>query len=358
MNQKGFANLIIIGIVLATVLGVGGYFVLVKKPATPSETQQPITPSANTIVTPIMIVAGVPKEFAETKDYDAIFRELKGAGVDGFFPLFLYEEVPVPKTTGNELDFLLPCNSDTPAFIATRAHNVKYLVPGEILYRPNEFPSLSKDPLKRLIDCAGRDTILGVTSYDEPFLNGITPEQAEKLYRRVKEVDSTIPVFLVHAPLPAVIIEGNTSRPTTAEEVSFYLSEIRRYTKYADILGFDVYPIPQRIAQTLTPYRQKEMPDYRIAIADYIRWLRENSDGKPYFIALQAFSYKNLGPLWLNISTDGAPWPTKEELQEMIQVATTEQASYIIWFGPSYLKTAQDKLFWQQFLEALRNPVP
>ncbi len=307
---------------------------------------------------PIMVVAGVPKDFAETKDYDAIFRELKRAGVDGFFPLFLYEEVPVPKTTGNELDFLLPCHSGTPAFTVMRAHNVKYLVPGEILYASDNFPPLLEDPLKRLIDCAGRDTILGVTSYDEPFFRGITPEQTEKLYRRVKEVDPTIPVFLVHAPLPAVIIEDNTSRPITTNEASFYFSEIRRYTKYADILGFDVYPIPQRIAQTVTPYRLKETPDYRIAIADYLRWLKENSDGKPYFIALQAFSYRNLGPSWLNTSTDDAPWPTKEELREMIQVVTIEQASYIIWFGPSYLKTAQDKLFWQQFLEALRNPVP
>ena len=38
MNQKGFANLIVIGIVLVVVFGVGGYFVLVRKPATPSET--------------------------------------------------------------------------------------------------------------------------------------------------------------------------------------------------------------------------------------------------------------------------------------------------------------------------------
>ena len=52
MNQKGFANLVVIGIVLAVVLGVGGYFILVKKPVTPSETQQPIIPSGDTTVTP------------------------------------------------------------------------------------------------------------------------------------------------------------------------------------------------------------------------------------------------------------------------------------------------------------------
>lgn len=52
MNQKGFANLIVIGIVLALFLGVGGYFILVRKPVTPSETQQSITPSGDTTVTP------------------------------------------------------------------------------------------------------------------------------------------------------------------------------------------------------------------------------------------------------------------------------------------------------------------
>lgn len=52
MNQKGSANLIILGIVLVVVLGVGGYFVLVRKPATPSETQQSIAPSGDTTVTP------------------------------------------------------------------------------------------------------------------------------------------------------------------------------------------------------------------------------------------------------------------------------------------------------------------
>src|SRR3989338_8758409 len=52
MNQKGFANLMVICIVLAVVFGVGGYFVFVGKPATPSETQQSIPPSGGTVVTP------------------------------------------------------------------------------------------------------------------------------------------------------------------------------------------------------------------------------------------------------------------------------------------------------------------
>lgn len=53
MNQNGFVNLIVISIVLAVVLAVGGYFVLIRKQITPSETQQPITPSGDTNVIPI-----------------------------------------------------------------------------------------------------------------------------------------------------------------------------------------------------------------------------------------------------------------------------------------------------------------
>jgi len=48
MNQKGFANMVVIGIVVAILLGVVGYFVLIKQPFGPTQTQQP-PPSKETI---------------------------------------------------------------------------------------------------------------------------------------------------------------------------------------------------------------------------------------------------------------------------------------------------------------------
>lgn len=41
MNQKGFVNIVVIGIVVAILLGVAGYFVLIKKSFGPTQTQQP-----------------------------------------------------------------------------------------------------------------------------------------------------------------------------------------------------------------------------------------------------------------------------------------------------------------------------
>lgn len=48
MNQKGFANIIIIGIAVVILLGIAGYFVLVKQP--PTLTQQ--TPPSKETITP------------------------------------------------------------------------------------------------------------------------------------------------------------------------------------------------------------------------------------------------------------------------------------------------------------------
>ena len=47
MNQKGFANVIIIGIAVAIILGVAGYFILVKQLSPSKETITP-TPSSET----------------------------------------------------------------------------------------------------------------------------------------------------------------------------------------------------------------------------------------------------------------------------------------------------------------------
>ena len=49
MNQKGFANIVLI-VVIVAIVAVGGYFALVKKPTPSNETNQP--QQANTPVTP------------------------------------------------------------------------------------------------------------------------------------------------------------------------------------------------------------------------------------------------------------------------------------------------------------------
>jgi len=297
-----------------------------------------------------VISAGVPKPIAESKDYDAIFAGLNVNGISGFFPLFIYEEVPEPKTLDNYLDFMPPCNKNAPQFEAMRKHNIKLLIAGELFYPSDApYPKIEDDPMKKLIECAGRENILGVYSYDEPFWRNLL-EPSKRLYGRVKKIDATLPVFMVHAPMPAIVIEQDSNvRPTTKEEVDYYFKEVKKYNKYADVIGFDVYPIPQEIAQTTTPFADGLVPDYKVAISDYLAWLKSNGENKPYMIALQAFSYDDLGKQWLNKNTENTKKPAKSELDEMVKIAKDSGASFIVWFGPSYLKE-KDLKFWQDVL--------
>jgi hypothetical protein len=113
-----------------------------------------------------------------------------------------------------------------------------------------------------------------------------------------------------------------------------------------------VYPIPLEIARVTTPYAAGSQLDYRATVRDYLVWLREHSGDKPYFVALQGFSYDNLGSEGLNTPTQATRKPTKEELREMVHMASQEGASYIMWFGPSYLKEQHELEFWNDVLES------
>src|SRR3712207_2444919 len=146
--------------------------------------------------------AGVPKSLGQSRDYDRIFSELRAAGFKLFFPTFQYLEQPAAKSLGFEIDFLPPCSADAPAFAALRRHNIQLVVPGEMLY-PTEspFPPFASDPLRALIACAGRNNILGVASYDEPAHQGTPESVLQRLHQRVKQVDPTLPVLMVHAAM-------------------------------------------------------------------------------------------------------------------------------------------------------------
>ena len=300
------------------------------------------------------MAAGVPKYIGESHDYDKIFTELNNSGMKIFFPTFQYQEVPEAKSLNYEADFLVPCTSDSPAFKGLRQYGIKLLVPGELIYNPiSDLPPLSDDPLKEIINCAGREAIAGVMSYDEPFWRDYL-KASENLYRRVKEVDPTIPVYMVQGPLPSVVIDGSTKRPITESEVQYYFQIIKKYNRYADIIGFDVYPIPMKIAQVTTPYAGGATLDHKKTVYDYAKWLKENSGGKPYFMALQAFSYEKLGQDWMLEPTAGSKFPTKTELIDMVSAAKENGAS-IFWWGQSFLSaTSTDINFWNTIKEVSR----
>ena len=287
--------------------------------------------------------SGVPKALAKTRDYDRIFSGLKAAGIDVFFPTFQTQEAPTVKTLGLETDFLAPCSSDSPAFRAMRENGIRLLIPGELLY-PGEgdFAPLDSDPLRALLECAGREGVYGVLNFDEPAHNGKDSSLSQRLYERVKQVDPSVPVIMVHAP---IILDQDKHK--TAEGRQAYLDEVARQSVFSDIVGFDVYPVPQEVAWIGSPTSGDQTVDHARGVKDYMDWIRQNVPGKKYFIVLQGFSYKDqYQPFYFTLFgqhiADVVRPPTREETLEMARIGIENGASFVIWWGTSMLADEED----------------
>jgi len=90
MNQKGFANLIVISLIIV-VLSVAGYFVLIRKPTTPDKTQQPISSETTVIPTPTSIQPVPSNDF---KTYILKGNAIISHNALVVFPLDLEKESP------------------------------------------------------------------------------------------------------------------------------------------------------------------------------------------------------------------------------------------------------------------------
>ncbi len=297
------------------------------------------------------IAAGVPTYVVDGRDYDRAFEQLADAGITVFFPTFQYQEIPDPRSLGYETDFLPPCSSEDPAFVAMRAHNIRLLAPGQLLYPPGQpMPSDENDPLLALLECAGYEGVVGVLSIDEPFGAIRDPENPYQdvaaLYERVKTVAPELPVLMVHAPVPAVV-GGESITPAL---IDYYLGEVAVFSQYADAVGFDVYPIPSEVADVTTPYQGGAQVDHATTVAEYIQWLQMLD--KPYFMALQAFSYDRL---YADTTAAIRP-PTEAELRDMVCITVQEGALAVVWWGQSFL-TEDDAPLWESVLRVSSNVV-
>ena len=136
-----------------------------------------------------------------------------------------------------------------------------------------------------MLDCLGKKGIYGVYSYDEPVLQGVSLESVQRLYERVTSLDPTLPVLMIHAPMLT-----DNELLQTPEQKAAYLNNVKRYSQYADVVGFDVYPIPRDIAKVATPYSSVPK-DYRLQLADYLEWLDAELPDKRHALVLQGFSY-------------------------------------------------------------------
>jgi hypothetical protein len=300
-------------------------------------------------------VAGVPVALGKSRDYYGIFAALRDAGVTVYFPTSQYLEQPTPKALGTETDFLAPCSPDSPAFDALRRSGMRLVISGDLLYpRGSDLPPLSRDPLRQIIDCAGRDFVYGVLSYDEPVSTGATLDNVSELFDRVKKIDPTLPVLMVHAPIILDMPEFATLDGQTG-----YLKKVKSYSRFADVVGFDVYPVIKEITKVGTPSSEGAFADHATAIRDYMRWLRSSIPDRGYFMVLQGFSYVDqFEPDFLrSIASDEVlatvRAPNLKETMEMAQLSIDGGAELLVWWGVSFQKDETSQI-WRDILRTTR----
>ena len=301
-------------------------------------------------------VAGVPITLGKSRNYDSIFSGLKSAGITVYFPTSQYLEQPEAKSLGTETDFLAPCTPDSPAFKALRRHGLRLIVAGELLYlRGKRLPPLAQDPLKDIIECAGREHIYGVLTYDEPVLSGASLESVAALYERVKAIDASLPVLMVHAPM--IVDMPQFANPEGQKD---YLDQVKSFSRHADVVGFDVYPVVKEINKVGSPSSKGEIVDHVTAIKDYTRWLRTSVPGQRYFMVLQGFSLSDqfepelLRTMAPDSILDLIRAPNLSETQEMAQLSIDGGADLLVWWGVSFQKNDKSPI-WRNILKTART---
>ncbi|CAN7592860.1 calcium-binding protein [Rhizobium sp. LjRoot254] len=297
----------------------------------------------------IVGMAGVPVELGETRNYDLIFSQLEAAGVKVYFPFTQYQEIPTAQSLGFETDFLPPPfgTADPSVYEAMRAHGIKLAVNAEQLYDLGQaFPSAELDPLRALIEAAGRDLIYGVYGPDEPSSRDMDPAISQRLYEHIKAIDATLPVVQVHRS-----IDEEDPVMQTREGREAYLADVVEHARWADIVGFDVYTVGASVGAA-TPYSNGELVPPAQAVRDYMTWLTENLPEKLHTMVLQGFSPVDLYSAEALAQMDpdliaAIRGPTAQEMRDML--AATEGAEAVFWWGQSHVRDTSSEM-WQNLL--------
>ncbi|MZR32404.1 hypothetical protein [Sneathiella litorea] len=290
------------------------------------------------------VIAGAPRSIVVDRNYEALFNLMRSNHIVGFFPTFQYQEIPEPKSFGFESDFLAPCSSNDASFKALRNADIKLVVPGELLYPDASILPLRNDrndPLRQLIACVGRDNIYAVTNYDEAAYHGRPLVDVQRLYQQVKEVSADIPVLMVHGPLVMDMAQFSTSTKRAR-----YLDNVVSFSQYADVVGFDVYPIPGIIAKLATPLSDGEIVASENTVDGYLQWMSENLPDKRKLMVFQGFAYSDMYEFEFLKSTVPLALrkivrpPNSKELEDMVTAANQHGVEMIVWWGQAALRDA------------------
>lgn len=292
--------------------------------------------------------AGMPRAMA---DYDHAFGQMADHNLRLFFPTFQYQELPQPRSSGAEQDFLPPCTRDDPGFRAMRKHGVRLIVPADLIYPAQKaLPPPDADPLLALIRCAGREGVFALSAPDEPALNGVEEARIAALAAHLRRVAPGLPLIMVHAPLLAD--HRDFATPAQRKE---YLQRVLRLSRHADIVGFDIYPIPPDQMPILSP--QSDAPEgFPQIVEDYLRWQGDNMPQTRKLLVMQGFGFSDLAAPGLLPAPERALFaaPTPAQIAGMLDLARRHGVELGLWWGVSALRD-EGSPPWPAILDAAKG---
>ncbi len=148
-------------------------------------------------------------------------------------------------------------------------------------------------------------------------------------YGLLKQVDPCHPVFTIHAPRNQI-------------------ADLARYDTVADIIGCDIYPVPEFVSG------HSDLPDQTIAsVGAYTDLMRRAGAGRPVFMALQAFAWADLEDHPPISSYARRPRPTYAESRFMAFDAIVHGARGLLWWGSQYLD--RGSALWGDLLRLARE---
>ena len=259
-----------------------------------------------------------------------------------FFATTIYEEIPIRRGLGYESDLLPPPfgTADQELYDLARSYGIKISFSADYLY-PLERGGIdpSFDPLQALVDAGAADIIHSIANYDEPAWNGIDPSVSRELYLHVKSLLPQIPVLQVHAPV-------------TESDPTDYLDAVKDHAEWADIVGFNVYPIADPISGARTPYTPDAFLSPGAALEEYVDWLEAEFPDKLHTMVLQTFERAELytdgtAEFFEAFSDTTSRDPTFLEMREML--IAVEDVDTVFWWGGSLQDTEADPV-WQNAL--------
>lgn len=158
-------------------------------------------------------------------------------------------------------------------------------------------------------------------------------ERADKLlsgmlmgYQFLKSADNIHPVWMNHAPRNSI-------------------DQLAAFNTAASIVGCDIYPVPMSDKVGHSDLNNRSLS----CVGDYTRRMQAAAPGKPVWMVLQGFGWKDLG----EDRPEELRRPTKAETRFMAWDAIINGATGILYWGTAYIE--KDSTLWKELLEVVRE---